>query len=357
MVQLLASDPAPGADPAVWRVGPAPTSGPTSGPASGASFDGVVDALRAVAEPTRLRLVALLGQGERTVSELTRVLGQSQPRVSRHLRILDEAGLLERTAEGSWVFCRLRRSPVAEAALALLPAGDPVLAADRSRLAVLDQERRAAAERYFQSHAEAWDSIRALHVSDAAVESLLLEAVGPAPVGDLLDVGTGTGRVLSLLAGRARSAIGIDRSSAMLAAARPAFAGPAARHVQLRLGDMEHLPLPPGSVDLAVFHQVLHYADEPAQALREVARVLRPAGRVLIVDFAPHSLESLREQHAHRRLGIATSDLVAWAAPAGFTVTELARLSGDPLTVVLWELRPAPSVPAPSVPAPAGARS
>ncbi len=299
----------------------------------------LLDMLRAAGEPSRLRVLALLADGERTVSELTRALGQSQPRVSRHLRILDDAGLLDRVPEGSWVFYRLRDHRVVQAVLGLLPPDDPVLAADRARIHEIDLERAAAAERYFQAHAAEWDSIRSLYVSEQEIERLLLEAVGDRPIGDLLDVGTGTGRILALLAPLADRAVGIDRSAAMLAAARPAFAGPAFRHVQLRQGDMVRLPLPAGSVDLAVFHQVLHFADEPARALREAARVLRPDGRVVIVDFAPHTLEFLRDQHAHRRLGIATADLAAWAASAGLAVREVARRAGDPLTVVLWELR------------------
>lgn len=308
-------------------------------PVSPGSFDALVDALRAAAEPTRLRLLAILAAGELTVSELTQLLGQSQPRISRHLKLLGDAGLLERVPEGAWVFYRLRDHALARALLDLLPADDPLLAADRDRLRHVQLARQAAAEAYFEAHAHQWGAIRSLYVPEADVERALVDAVGDGEIGDLLDIGTGTGRILELLAPRATRAIGIDRSPAMLGAARPAFAEPALRHVQLRQGDMYRLPLPDASVDLAVLHQVLHYADDPAAALREAARVLRPGGRLLVADFAPHALEFLRTEHAHRRLGFATDEVRQWCDGAGLALREVARLAGDPLTVVLWEAR------------------
>lgn len=305
----------------------------------------VLDALRAIAEPTRLRILAILHRGERSVSEIADLLGQSQPRVSRHLKVLADAHLIDRVSEGGWVFCRLREHPLTAVALDLARPNDPAMASDAARIDVLDRERALAAERYFQTHAAEWDSIRSLYVSEGEVEQLLLDAVGTAPIDDLLDLGTGTGRVLELLALRARRAVGIDRSSAMLAAARPGFARPELRHVQLRHADMTRLPLASDSIDLAVFHQVLHFADDPGRALREVARVIRPTGRILVVDFAPHTLEFLREHHAHRRLGFTTDDLQAWAQSTGLLVREVARRAGTPLTVVLWELHPIASAP------------
>jgi ubiquinone/menaquinone biosynthesis C-methylase UbiE len=298
----------------------------------------VLSILRAIAESSRLRILAVLAHGERSVSEIAEILGQSQPRVSRHLKVLADAGVIDRVSEGAWVFCRLREHPTVMAALDALPPADR--AADVPRMAMLDSERSAEAERYFQAHAAEWNSIRSLHVDEAEVEQLLVDAVGEQLFGDLLDIGTGTGRVLSLLASRARRAVGIDQSTAMLAAARPTFAGQDFRHVQLRQGDMNHLPLPAASQDLAIFHQVLHFAAEPSRALAEVARVLRSDGRALVVDFAPHTLQFLREHHAHRRLGFTTDDLIAWSRPHGLSVRELGRRAGTPLTVVLWELRP-----------------
>ena len=317
---------------------------PTDSEATLASYRTLLDALRAAAEPTRLRLLGVLARCELTVTEITQVLGQSQPRVSRHLRLLCDAGLLDRVPEGSWVFYRLADNPVARTFVDMLGDDDPSLADDRQRLATVQRQRQQSADSYFQQHAHEWNDIRSLHVPEEDVERALLALLGDEPVGDLLDIGTGTGRILRLLAPRATRATGIDRSHEMLAFARAALAGPEFRHVQLRHGDMYHLALPAGSMDLIVLHQVLHFADDPVAVLREVARVLRPGRRLLLVDFAPHAEEPLREQHAHRRLGFATDDVLHWAAMAGLTAREATRLSGTPLTVVIWDCQHTSSV-------------
>ena len=305
--------------------------------ANPASYRAFLDALRAAAEPTRLRLLGVLARCELTVTEITQVLGQSQPRVSRHLRLLCDAGLLDRVPEGSWVFYRLADNRVARTFVDMLGEDDPSLADDRERLAAVQRTRQDVADSYFQQHAHEWNDIRSLHVPEEDVERALQELLGDEPVGDLLDIGTGTGRILSLLAPRATRAVGIDRSHEMLAFARAALAGAEYRHVQLRHGDMYHLALPARSIDLVVLHQVLHFADDPVTVLRQVVRVLRPGGRLLLVDFAPHSHESLRDQHAHRRLGFATDDIAHWAVAAGLQAREAARLTGTPLTVVIWD--------------------
>ncbi|MCU0646921.1 MAG: metalloregulator ArsR/SmtB family transcription factor [Gemmatimonadaceae bacterium] len=303
----------------------------------------LLDALRAVGEPSRLRIVVALRAGERTVSELTRILGQSQPRVSRHLKILGDAGLISRFAEGSWVFCRLREHPLISAVLDWIPETSPEFAEDRRRLEELLTERSRASEEYFHRHAHEWDSLRSLYVSESRVEQAIVELAGTRRVGTLLDIGTGTGRMLQLLAPLARYAIGIDRSVAMLAAARPAFDHPTFGHVHLRHGDMYRLPIGAESIECAIVHQVLHFADDAERVLREAARVVRPGGRVLLVDFAPHTLEFLRTEHAHRRLGFTTEEVTAWGHRAGLTVREVTRLPGTPLTVVLWEATKGPT--------------
>lgn len=304
---------------------------------STASYRALLDALRAAAEPTRLRLLGILAQCELTVTEITQVVGQSQPRVSRHLRLLCEAGLLDRVPEGSWVFYRLADDRIARQFIELLGTNDPTLADDRARLEAVQQARQEYADSYFQARAHEWNDIRSLHVPEEQVEQALLALLGEQPVGDLLDIGTGTGRILTLLAPRATRAVGIDRSHEMLAYARAALAAAEFRHVQLRHGDMYRLALPARSMDLVVLHQVLHFADDPVAVMREVARVLRPGGRLLLVDFAPHGEESLRAQHAHRRLGFASDDVAHWCAAAGLQAHEATRLQGAPLTVVIWD--------------------
>lgn len=305
-------------------------------------------ALRAAGEPTRLRILALLAEGELNVSDLTAILGQSQPRISRHLKLLVDAGLVERHREGSWAFFRLAESgagaSLGRAVVAHLAPEAATLAADRARLA---EQRRAGAQRaaaYFSAHAVEWDQIRALHVEEAAVERAIRRGLGTARIGTLVDVGTGTGRIIELLADRIARAIGIDASPAMLAVARANLAAAGLAEVQLRQGDVYALPLPDGTADLVVLHQVLHFLDEPARAIAEAARILRPQGRLLVVDFAPHELEFLREAHAHRRLGFAAEAVEQWIAQAGLAPLRHEALpppGGAPgkLTVSLWLAR------------------
>jgi ArsR family transcriptional regulator len=302
--------------------------------------DSVLAALRAAGEHTRLRVLALLRHGELTVGELAQVLGQSQPRVSRHLKLLGDAGLLDRYPEGTSVFYRLAEhgdaAALAREALRLLPDGDATLDTDRARLAAVRRARAEEADAYFRASAADWDTLRSLYVDELEVEAALVAALGEGPLGDVLDVGTGTGRILRLLAPRARRAVGIDLSHAMLGVARAALDPETLPNVQVRHGDMYHLPLPPASADLVVFHQVLHYADDPAAAVAEAARVLRPGGRVVVVDFAPHDLEFLRAEHAHRRLGFTDREVAAWLAAVGLDAGPATRLPGAPLTVCLW---------------------
>lgn len=286
-----------------------------------ARFEPLLAALRAAAEETRLRILVLLAAGEFNVSDLTDILGQSQPRISRHLKLLTDAGLVERHREGAWAFFRLADGPGAPALLRALLAGldgtDPRIANDRERLRQVSAERSRAAESFFAKLAPDWDRLRSLHVPEAAVEAAILEAVGAQPLQSLLDLGTGTGRILQLLAPRAERAVGIDSSPAMLAVARANLEDAGLARVELRQGDINALPVERGSFDLVILHQVLHFLDDPARALREAAAALRPGGRLLVVDFAPHEHEFLRQEHQHRRLGFAHDQLAAWFAESG----------------------------------------
>jgi ArsR family transcriptional regulator len=312
------------------------------------ALDDFLAALKAAAEPTRLRLVALLSRGELTVTELTEILGQSQPRVSRHLKLMVEAGLLERIKEGTWAFYRLARGePAAQLArslLALLPAEDSGLKLDRSRLARVKTARADAAAAYFRENAAHWDEIRRLYADEREVEAALLRASGGRPIQEFLDIGTGTGKILALFGPAVEHGLGIDMSREMLALARAHLEAAALSHCEVRLGDMYGLPLADHAADAAVLHQVLHYADDPAAAIREAARVLRPGGRLMIADFAPHELEYLREAHAHRRLGFSDDEVDSWFIAAGLVPAKPERVPGSPLTVVVWAAdRPEPA--------------
>ena len=295
-----------------------------------------VDIFRALADPTRLRIVALLRRMELSVGELAQVLGQSQPRVSRHVKILVDAGLAARRREGSWVFLTPAPSNVAVPLFALIDAGgdDHWAVADAAKLAAVRADRATAAERYFAGHAEQWDAIRSLHVADSAVETRLRALLGD-HIGRLVDIGTGTGRMIELLGGSATRATGIDRSPEMLRLAR-AKLGDAELPVDLRQGDVAALPLADASADTVVIHQVLHYIPAPEVALREAARIVAPGGRLLIVDFASHDREELRTQDAHARLGFSDAQIGGWMAASGMALTATEELTGGELTVKLW---------------------
>jgi ubiquinone/menaquinone biosynthesis C-methylase UbiE len=308
-------------------------------------FAGLTATLKAAGEATRLRILALLAEAELTVSDLTEILRQSQPRLSRHLRLLAEAGLVERFREGSWAFFRLGERGGADLAHTLigrLKADDPIVARDRERLAGVRAGRAAAAQNYFRRHAAQWDRIRQLHVADAAVEDAIRAALIEKPIRALLDLGTGTGRMLELFAPDIERGLGLDLSLDMLALARARLDRSGLKHCSVRHGDIYDLALPRDSFDVVIIHQVLHFLDDSARAIAEAARVLRPGGRLLVVDFAPHDLEFLREEHAHRRLGFAAEMVTQWLQSAGLDVLKQQTLPPGPdgkIAVSLWLAR------------------
>ncbi|MCR5872919.1 metalloregulator ArsR/SmtB family transcription factor [Phenylobacterium sp. J426] len=302
-----------------------------------------VDVLRAAGEPTRLRILALLAREELAVLELCRVLDQSQPRVSRHLKLLAEAGLVERFPDGAWVFYRLvqegHAGELAADILARVDLADPGLMRDAERLIAVQAERAADAGEYFARNAARWDEIRSLYVAEADVEAAVLKAVGKGPFRRLVDLGSGTGRMLTLLAPRAEQALGLDLSQQMLNIARTQVAEAGLERCELRHGDIFGTRLPDESADLVVVHQVLHYLGDPAAAVKEAGRITAAGGRLVIVDFAPHGLEFLREQHQHRRLGFSDAEMSRWLGEAGLdrvAVETLPPVREQGLTVKIW---------------------
>jgi ubiquinone/menaquinone biosynthesis C-methylase UbiE len=288
----------------------------------------------------------LISEAELTVTDLTAILRQSQPRLSRHLRLLSEAGLVERHREGSWAFFRLGETggtaDIARTLIVRLDPDDPVIARDRDRLAAVRAARAAAAQNYFRRHAAEWDRIRRLHIADTAVEEAIRAALSDQPIRSLLDLGTGTGRMLELFAGDIERGLGLDLSLDMLALARARLDRAGLKHCAVRQGDIYDLALPRDSFDVVIVHQVLHFLDDSARALREAARVLRPGGRLLVIDFAPHDLEFLRDEHAHLRLGFAAETVTQWLEVAGLDLVRQETLAPGPegkIAVSLWLAR------------------
>jgi ubiquinone/menaquinone biosynthesis C-methylase UbiE len=314
-------------------------------------MDELLASLKAAAEPTRIRILFILSHGELNVSELTYVLGQSQPRVSRHLKLMAESGLLSRHKEGNWVLFRLRGEglggALGRALVDMLSARDALISGDIGRLEEVKRQRDEKAAAYFAANAASWSQLRSLHVDEEQVEAAMKGLVGEALVQTLVDLGTGTGRVLELLAPQVTQLHGIDASRDMLAIARTSLERAGLREAMLRQADIYALPVTDEFADLVTIHQVLHFLDEPQKALLEARRILKPGGKLLIVDFAPHELEYLREHHAHRRLGISAEQMTAWLSRAGLALSQHVIL--DPpwlkdragLTVSLWLARPA----------------
>jgi ubiquinone/menaquinone biosynthesis C-methylase UbiE len=311
-------------------------------------FDALNTALKAAGEETRLRVLALLAEAELTVSDLTDILRQSQPRISRHLKLLADAGLIERFREGTWAFFKLAEhgggADVARALLARLNPSDPIIARDRERLASVRAARAAAAQAYFRRHAAEWDRIRKLHVTDAAVEGAIRAALDDKPFRSLLDLGTGTGRMLEMFGQTIERGLGLDLSLDMLLLARDRLERAGLKNCSVRQGDIYDLPLADDAFDVVILHQVLHFLDDGARAIHEAARVLRPGGRLLVVDFAPHEQEFLREKYAHRRLGFSPETVTQWMTASGLDPVMHKSLKPEPgsdgkIAVSLWLAR------------------
>ncbi|MEO1252212.1 MAG: metalloregulator ArsR/SmtB family transcription factor [Pseudomonadota bacterium] len=318
------------------------------------TLDATLGLLRAIGEETRLRIVALLARGELTVTEITQILGQSQPRVSRHLKILADAGLVERHREGAWMFYRIAggagadraRAAILEAVGAVCEGADRVIARDSERFAQSREARAALASRYFQENAPQWNELRALHLPDSDIEQRMVALAGEGPFDLFVDLGTGAGRMLEIFADRFKEGVGYDLSHEMLSIARDRLEKGGVDNAQVRHGDLFCLPLENEVADIVCVHHVLHFLAEPDAAVKEGSRILKPGGRLIISDFAPHDLEFLREEHAHRRLGFADEEVTSWCASAGLRLEQTETLTpqranrdgagGRQLTVKIW---------------------
>jgi ArsR family transcriptional regulator len=304
----------------------------------------ILDIFRALGDPTRLRIVHLLRAMELAVGEIAQVVGQSQPRVSRHVRILVEAGLIEKRKEGNWVFLRIGRdadgrlAPILDLFHRIAPSESEALwqKADLARLAAVRNDRARAADEYFAQHADEWDAIRSLHIPEVEVEAAMRSLLDEGEIGRLLDIGTGTGRMIQLFGALASQVTAIDRSPEMLRLARAKLPHDGAEKYALVMGDFAALPMVARSIDTVILHQVLHYAQAPETVIGEAGRVLDGGGRLLIADFAAHEREELRVRDQHARLGFSDDQIEGWFDAAGLDLERTEALAGGELTVKLW---------------------
>lgn len=292
----------------------------------------VLEAFKAVAEPSRLRLLALCARGELTVSEVTEVVGQSQPRVSRHLKVLCAAGLLDRFREQNWVYYRVPLGgPGAELArglLRLLPGDDLALRLDRERL------ERVLSRRAERARSQApGDAVP----TPAGVDARIVDLMAGESLGDLLDIGTGTGRMLRLLGVAAETAVGIDISREMLVLARSNLHAAGLNHLSVRQGNMYQLRFAAGSFDTVTIDQVLYQADQPVEVLREAARVLRPGGRLLLVEFLPG--EAQDGPAPPDAVPLTSAQLAAWCQDAGLRPEAAESLAARPWPLIVSVVR------------------
>ncbi|HZV83046.1 MAG TPA: metalloregulator ArsR/SmtB family transcription factor [Geobacteraceae bacterium] len=290
----------------------------------------MLDILKALADPCRLRLVAVLLRGEFTVQELTAIMGMGQSKVSWHLKILVDAGILAVKRQGTWSYYRVGGEsefftvilPALERGLAELPERERDLAA----VATILEERRRRSQEFFDRHARQWDDLARtlLPVPDYREKLLAMVPTG----GSVVEVGVGTGGLLPALAARGGRIIGVDHSPAMLEEARRRLSMAGIAGIELRLGEMNHLPLPDGSIDCILLNMVLHHAAAPAEVLSGIRRVLAPGGTLVLADLARHEREVAREQLADQWLGFEESELTAWLMGAGFSAVACERIEG-----------------------------
>lgn len=304
-----------------------------------------VDVLKAIGEPTRMRLLILLSKGDLTVSDLTDILGQSQPRISRHLKLLADAGLIERYQEGAWAYFRSikdgRNASLLRNIIDAVTLDDKILSHDHERLVSVKDARATKAQEYFSLNAESWEEIRKHHVPEERVEKELCNIIGSAPINSLLDLGTGTGRILELLQGQYRRGLGVDASHRMLTIARDKLDKAGITHASVRQGDIFNLSFDRQSFDLIIIHQVLHFLYDPAPAIKEAAKMLSPGGRMVVIDFAPHDLDYLRSEFAHSRLGFPHETVTEWMEAQGLEIEKISDLTpqneqDQKLTVTIW---------------------
>ncbi len=306
-------------------------------------MDRISTALKAMGHNERLRIMALLSHGELTVSELVKILGLSQPRVTQYIKSLEEAGIIDRVKEGSWVFSRISRANkdlfnLVSKTLEMLPRDDAILLSDRRRLDDVRSERSKDADAFFDMVASDDGQLGDEYLPREDMDRKIHDILGASSFAFMVDLGTGTGRMLKLLSDKIERGAGVDNNSEMLKVARHRLSETGKSHLTVRHGELSATPFGTETADLVTIHQVLHYLDEPADALREASRLLQSKGKLLIVDFAAHNQDEFREKYAHRRLGFSDDDIEGWIFDHDLSLKAIENVStgsGKP-DVRLW---------------------
>ena len=303
-------------------------------------MDILLNGLKAAAEPTRLRIIALCAHADLTVSEICQILGQSQPRVSRHLKLLIESKILENHREASWVYYRLNNSPNApdlgHVIADMIPAEDKTLTQDLQNLEEVRQSRADKAAEYEQSNSQALKAMRDLYAENSAIEDAIADAI-PDNANSLLDLGTGTGRILEMIADRITYGVGIDMSPEMLTIARHTLESKGLRNCTVQHGDVTRLQLDE-QFDAIVGHMILQYADTPDKLIRNAVSHLNDGGTLVIVDFAPYS-DTVAETIGQNHKGFSNDDIQGFFAKAGLTPQKSQLIKGKKLDVFVWSAK------------------
>ncbi|CAM3630178.1 ArsR family transcriptional regulator [Litorimonas haliclonae] len=291
-------------------------------------------ALKTMGHVDRLRILALLARGELTITELVQILGLSQPRVTQYIKSLESVEIIERLREGSWVFSRLKRgnpalTKLVETTLQTLPQNEALLLSDMRRLNEVRDARSRVADAFFARVAQNSDQLGDEYLPQERIEDALLKISGDGPFDFMIDMGTGTGRMLELFSGRITRGAGIDSNPDMLKVARHKLAPDQFGHISVQQGDLHATPFRENTADLVTLHQVLHYLDDPREAIYEASRLLTRDGQLLIVDFEAHTEDHFREDYAHRRLGFTDLDITEWAKWADLQIKIETKLSNN----------------------------
>lgn len=290
----------------------------------------MLDTLKSLADPCRLRLTAILSAGEFTVQELTRILDMGQSRISRHLKILADAGVVSVKRQGTWSYYRVGDANTFFSAISPSLAGEmgrlPKRAEDMAAVAKVLEDRRRRSQDFFDRHARQWDDLTRTLLPVPEYLGPLLELI-PDSV-NVLEIGVGTGTLLPELVRRCSSVIGVDHSPAMLEEARRRVSMAGLAGIDLRLGEMNHLPLSDNKVGCVVANMVLHHAADPMDVLQEIYRVLAPDGVLVLADLARHDREWAREQLADQWLGFEEQELTGWLKTCGFGTIHCRTLEG-----------------------------